>query len=83
MSFHANEGATRSKCAELHADAYVISRIYYEIYCFYAITKNMESAYAIARKDKGKGTETRGCKAMCAKGGMRSREGVTENERAR
>lgn len=34
MCFCANEGASRSKCAELHVDAYVISRIYYEIYCF-------------------------------------------------
>ena len=68
MCFCANEGASRSKCAELHVDAYVISRIYYEIYCFYVITKNMGSAYAIARKDKRKGAETREVKEWAQRG---------------
>lgn len=68
MSFHANEGASRSKCAELYADAYVISRIYYEIYCFYAITKNMGSAYAHCKKGQAKGHGGEGSKGMCAKG---------------
>ena len=69
MCFCANEGASRSKCAELHADAYVISRIYYEIYCFYAITKNMGSAYAHCKKGQAKGHGDEGSKAMCAKRG--------------
>lgn len=69
MCFCANEGAACSKYAELHADAYVISRIYYEIYCFYAITKNMGSAYAHCKKGQGKRHGDEGSKGMCAKGG--------------
>lgn len=83
MCFCANEGASRSKCAELHADAYVISRIYYGIYCFYAIVKNIGSAYAHCKIGQEKGRGDEGSKGMGAKGEMISEKGVTENERAR